>query len=87
METVADFTIDIRGAIRWLALLKITRLFREMNHNQTVEVKGVDPDTRSDLLKILPEISYEILTVQEDADASCKIHLRKRELPTGNHRE
>lgn len=78
LEPNADFTFDFRGAIRWMALLKITRIFRTMTHNQTIEVQGLDPDTRMDLLKVLPKPSYELLGVEEDADASCKLHLRKR---------
>ncbi len=76
----SDYTFDFRGAIRWLALLKITQLFRGMAHNQTIEVLGLDPDTRADLLKVLPDISYELLAVEEDTDASYKIHLRKRDV-------
>ena len=80
MEPNADYTFDFRGAIRWLALLKITQLFRGMAHNQTIVVQGLDPDTRVDLLKVLPEISYELLAVEEDIDASYKMHLRKRDI-------
>ena len=80
MEPDADYTFDFRGAIRWLALLKITQLFRGMAHNQTIVVHGLDPDTRADLLKVLPKISYELLAVEEDTDASFKMHLRKRDI-------
>ncbi|MGD9366394.1 MAG: hypothetical protein PVH87_11900 [Desulfobacteraceae bacterium] len=84
VEPNADYTFDFRGVIRWLALLKITRLFRGMSHNQTIKVLGLDPDTRADLLKVLPEISYELLAVEEDADASYRLHLRKRNVH-GDH--
>lgn len=84
MEPNADYTVDFRGAIRWLALLKITQLFRGMAHNQTIMVHGLDPDTRADLLKVLPEISYELLNVEEDTDASFKMHLRKRDIQLGH---
>jgi hypothetical protein len=49
-----------------------------MTQNQTIEVQGLDPDTRMTLLKVLPKISYELLGVEEDADTSYKLHLRKR---------
>jgi hypothetical protein len=55
-----------------------------MSHNQTIKVLGLDPDTRVDLLKVLPEISYELLAVEEDADASYRLHLRKRNI-RGDH--
>jgi hypothetical protein len=32
VEPKADYTFDFRGAIRWLALLKITHTFRTMTH-------------------------------------------------------
>lgn len=81
MKPIADYTVDFRGAIRWLALLKTTQLFRGMNPNQTIEILGLDPDTRTDLLRVLPEISYELLGVEEDADASFRLRLRKRNVP------
>lgn len=80
MKPIADYTVDFRGAIRWLALLKVTQLFRGMNPHQTIEVSGLDHDTRADLLKVLPEISYELLGIEEDADASFRLRLRKRDV-------
>ena len=84
MEPNADYTVDFRGAIRWLSLLKTTQLFRRMAQNQTIVVLGLDPDTRADLLKVLPEISYELLAVEDDFDASYMMHLRKRDFPMGH---
>jgi TusA-related sulfurtransferase len=84
VEPNADYTVDFRGAIRWLSLLKITQLFRRMAQNQTIVVLGLDPDTRADLLKVLPEISYELLAVEKDVDASYMMHLRKRDFPMGH---
>lgn len=80
MEIKADYTFNFMGAIRWLALLKLTRIFRGMTPDQIIEIQGLDPDTRADLLKVLPEISYELLSVEEYADAFCRMHLRKREI-------
>jgi len=80
VESKADYTFDFGGAIRWLALLKVIRIFRGMAPDQVIEIQGLDPDTRADLLKVLPEISYELLAVEERPDASCRLHLRKREI-------
>jgi TusA-related sulfurtransferase len=82
MKPIADYTADFRGAIRWMALLKTTQLFRGMSPNQTIEILGLDPDTRTDLLKVLPESSYELIGVEEDTDASVRLHLRKRDVRT-----
>ena len=80
MEPKADYTFDFRGAIRWLALLQLIRIFRGMTPDQVIEIQGLDPDTRADILKVLPEVSYELLAEEEHADASCRLHLRKREI-------
>jgi hypothetical protein len=80
---MVDYTFDFRGAIKWISLLKFTQFFRGMNPNQTIEVQGLDMDTRADLLKVLPEISYELIDVEEDVDTSYKMQLRKRGIRTG----
>jgi hypothetical protein len=82
VEPNVDYTFDFRGAIRWLALLKVTQLFRSMTHNQTIEVQGLDPDTRADLLKVLPDISYELISVEVDEDDSYTMHLKKCNIQT-----
>jgi TusA-related sulfurtransferase len=73
----ADYSFDFRGGITSFALLKITRVFREMKSNQTIEVLGLDSDTRSDLFKLLPEVSYEVIAVDERGTAPIRIHLKK----------
>lgn len=77
MVEKADYSLDFRGAITSLALLKFRRVFREMKSNQTLEVLGLDPDTRSDLFRLLPPVAYEVITVDEQADAPIRVHLRK----------
>jgi len=73
----ADYSLDFRGAITSLALLKLSRTFREMKSNQTLEVLGLDADTRSDLFRLLPPVAYEVIAVDEQADAPIRVHLRK----------
>ncbi len=80
VEPKADYSFDFSGAIRWLALLKFTRIFRSMASNQVAEIQGLDPDTRADLLKVLPEMSYEMLDVENHGAASGRLRLRKREI-------
>ena len=77
MADKADYSFDFRGAIKSLALLKLTRMFREMRANQTLEVLGLDPDTRSDLFRLLPSVSYELIDLDEKENASIRLHLRK----------
>ncbi len=77
MAENADYSFDFRGAITSFALLKLTRVFREMKSNQTLEVLGLDSDTRSDLFRLLPAVSYEVLAVEERGNAPIRVHLRK----------
>lgn len=77
MDCKADYSLDFRGAITSLALLKLTRVFREMKSNQTLEVLGLDADTRSDLFRLLPAPDYELITVDEKDNAPIRVHLRK----------
>jgi TusA-related sulfurtransferase len=72
-----DFSFDFRGAITSLGLLKLGRLFRDMKSNQTLEVIGLDADTRSDLFRLLPPASYEVIAVEERIDTSIRVCLRK----------
>lgn len=77
MTDKADYSLDFRGAITSLALLKLTRVFREMKANQTLEVLGLDADTRSDLFRLLPAPSYELLGMDEKGHAPIRVFLRK----------
>ena len=77
MKHKADYSLDFRGAITSLSLLKLSRVFREMKSNQTLEVLGLDADTRSDLFRLLPEPAYELISVDEKENAPIRVHLRK----------
>ena len=78
MDKLADYTVDFRGAIKSLTLLKLTHVFRGMKSDEVVRIVGLDPDTRKDLFKVLPALSYEFV-VEEEADGEfCSIHLKKR---------
>jgi TusA-related sulfurtransferase len=73
----ADYSLDFSGAITSLALLKLRRVFREMKPNQTLEVLGLDSDTRCDLFRLLPAVSYELIDMDERENAPIRVHLRK----------
>jgi TusA-related sulfurtransferase len=73
----ADFRLDFRDMIASMALLKVTRTFREMKANQVLEVLGLDEDTRSDLFRLLPSPSYQLVTVDEENVAPIRIRIRK----------
>lgn len=73
-----DYSLDFRGAITPLAMLKLSRVFWGMRSNQTLEVLGLDPDTRSDLFRLLPAVSYELISMDEKDDSPIRVFLRKR---------
>ncbi len=57
----------------------MTELFSRMQPMQILEICGSDPDTREDLLKVLPEGAYEVLASGEDVGEDFyKVRIRKR---------
>lgn len=58
----------------------MTEIFDRMKPLQVLEIRGSDPDTRKDLLKVLPEDSYDMLTDEgEDIIYDFyKVRVRKR---------
>jgi TusA-related sulfurtransferase len=77
LSAKADYRLDFRGAITSLSLLKLTRVFREMKPNQTLEVIGLDADTRYDLFRLLPAVAYELIDIDARDDTSIRVYLRK----------
>jgi TusA-related sulfurtransferase len=74
-----DHYLDLRGAITPLTLLKATEVFRQMKLNEVLEVIGRDADTRNDLLKVLPPLSFDLIANEEiEEDRSYRIQLKKK---------
>jgi TusA-related sulfurtransferase len=78
VENIVDYSLDFRGVITPLAMLKLSRVFREMKSNQILEVLGLDADARCDLFRLLPAVSYELIAMEESEDAMIRVRLRKR---------
>jgi TusA-related sulfurtransferase len=57
-----DIILDFRNTFSSISLLKMTEAFSRMQPSQIMEIRGSDPDIKQDLLKVLPEASYEVLT-------------------------
>ena len=55
LKSKVDYHLDLRGAIPPISLLKVTQVFRQMKRNEILEIIGRDPDTRTDLFKVLPD--------------------------------
>ena len=82
MKPKADQMLDLRGIIAPVTLLKISQVFRDMLPDQTLEVWCGDPETRSDILKILPPYSFEVLMAEELAMGSeYRFQMKKKPPP------
>jgi len=77
----ADIILDFRNTFSSISLLKMTEIFSRMKPLQILEIRGSDPDTRVDLLKVLPEATYDVLDGgdgSEDGHDFFKVRIRKR---------
>jgi len=76
----ADHTLDFRGTISTISLLKVTQVFHEMKPMETMEILGCDAGTRRDLFKVLPEASYDLIYNDEVYTKTryLRVRLRKR---------
>ncbi|MFP4306649.1 MAG: sulfurtransferase TusA family protein [Desulfococcaceae bacterium] len=70
--------IDLTGIAGPFALLKISQIFREMETGEILEIVGCDPDTRSDLFRVLPAPSWRLL---EGAGEPGRFRIQKRNVP------
>jgi TusA-related sulfurtransferase len=76
----ADRILDFRDSVTPLALLKLTHVFNEMRSNEILECVGQNPTTMADFFKVLPAVSYEIVTQEEFEDRYFRIRLKKRDV-------
>jgi len=78
----AAYTLDFRGSITPIMLLKMTQMFSKMKAEDVMEIQGSDPDTQKDLFKVLPQASYELLSVdtsgKKELEYFYRIRLKKR---------
>jgi len=76
---IADIKLDFRNTFSSISLLKMTEIFSRMQPMQVMEICGFDPDTREDLLKVLPEASYDVLGSEEEVGQDFyKVRIQKR---------
>lgn len=79
MAGMADIKLDFRNTFSSISLLKMSEIFSRMQPMQVIEICGSDPDIREDLLKVLPEASYDVLASDEEVGQDYyKVRIRKR---------
>jgi TusA-related sulfurtransferase len=73
-----DHILDLRGAFPPISLLKVSQVFREMKPREILEILCRDPDTRTDLFKVLPPTSYELIIMEElEEESAFRIQMKK----------
>ena len=83
MKQMPHYVLDFRETITPLALLKMTQVLREMEADEVLEIITRDPDARTDVLKVIPASTCELINMEFTPDADCcRIQLRK----TGQHK-
>ena len=79
MASNVDYTVDFRGAIASIALLRMTDTFRGMQINQTLEILVDNQDTIKDIFKVLPSSAYVLYNMEtiQEATAAYRIKIMK----------
>ncbi len=73
-----DLILDLRGVPEPISLLKASRVFGEMNADCILEIRGDDPDTRTDLFRVLPVAFLETVGFETIGDG-YRLQIRKTE--------
>ena len=79
MKTKANYKVDVRGAISPFSLLKVSLVFQQMRPDEVVEVLGCDMEMKQDLLRLLPDASYEMIDAagSDSRDTVSSVFFRK----------
>jgi len=71
--------LDLRGGISPFTLLKVSDTFRQMIQGEMLELLWSDSEASSQIMKILPRNSWEIIKIKEHKgrDSWFRIQLKK----------
>ena len=80
MEQAVRHKLDLRGAIIPFTLLKVSQVFKSIHPGDILEVLWNDPDTPTDLFKILPEACFELIDIKliEGKDEFYRLEIKKK---------
>ena len=79
MEHKADYILVFRETLIPLALLKMSQVLREMGANEVLEIITCDPDVRTDVVKVIPGSTCELIDMEFNRDANtCLIRIKKK---------
>lgn len=79
MKPKADYVLDFRQTITPFALLKMSQVLREMKKNEVLEIiTPEDGDTRTDVFKVIPFASCEVIDMEFNKEANfCLIRVKR----------
>ena len=80
MEQASLHKLDLRGAIIPFTLLKVSQVFGSIHPGDILEVLWNDPDTPTDLFKILPDDCFEMIAMElmEEKDPFYRLEIKKK---------
>lgn len=78
LKPKADYVLDFRQTITSFALLKMTQVLREMNRDEVLEIITRDADARTDVFKVIPAASCEVIDMGFNKQANCFLIRVKR---------
>jgi len=70
LKPKADYILDFRQTITPFALLKMTQVLREMNRDEVLEIITRDADARTDVFKVIPAASCEVIDMEFNQEAN-----------------
>ncbi len=78
MNSKVDYTLDFSQTITSYALLKMTQVMREMNRDEVLEIITRDAVARTDVFKLIPAASCEVIDMEFNKDANfCRIRVKR----------
>jgi TusA-related sulfurtransferase len=66
----ADYVLDFSQTITPFALLKMTQVMREMDRDEVLEIITRDAVARTDVFKLVPTASCEVIDMEFNKDAN-----------------
>jgi TusA-related sulfurtransferase len=73
--------LDLRGGISPFTLLKVSNTFRQMQTGEVLEVLWSNPETSSQIKKILPRDSWEMIKMEEIREKGSWFTIQLKKLP------
>ena len=70
MKSKANYVLDFSQTITPVALLKMTQVMREMNKDEVLEIITRDTVARTDIFKLIPSASCEVIDMKFNKDAN-----------------